>query len=93
MQDLLSVNGDPCSFAGAVNNRGEAVGDGSDCHGHVLDAILWRNGIAYDLNTLIAPSGLHLTEGWWIDDQGQIAGTGVLPDGSQHDFLLTPNTH
>jgi hypothetical protein len=42
----------------------------------------------YDLNTLIAPSPVHLIAAEYIDDQGDIVGNGVLPNGNQRIFLL-----
>jgi hypothetical protein len=44
-----------------------------------------------DLNTLIPPgSPLFLKEPIGINDRGQIAGFGLLSDGEQRGFLLTP---
>jgi hypothetical protein len=44
-----------------------------------------------DLNTLIPPgSPLFLQEPESINDRGQIAGFGLLANGEQRGFLLTP---
>ena len=60
---------------------------------HELGAVLWRNGSAVDLNALVAPSPLRMTFPFQIDNQGQIAGNGLMPDGSVHSFVLVPNKH
>ncbi len=91
MHDLTPVNSDPCANAFSVNSRDEAVGNATDCHGNELAAVLWSNGHAIDLNTLVAPSPLHLTSGEYIDDNGRIVGHGTLPNGDQRVFLLIPN--
>jgi probable HAF family extracellular repeat protein len=92
MRDLKPLYGAPCSYAAAVNNRGVVVGNASDCQGNIVAALIWINGVPYDLNTLVAPSTLHLTEAKYITDQGQIVGKGVFPNGDTHIFLLVP-TH
>jgi probable HAF family extracellular repeat protein len=91
MHDLPPVDAAPCSNAFSVNARDEAVGNATDCHGNELDAVLWRNGSAVDLNTLVAPSPLHLDSAEYINDQGAIVGHGTLPDGDRRVFLLVPN--
>lgn len=91
MRDLPPVEGAPCSNGNAVNDGGAVVGNITNCHGDELAAMLWANGRAYDLNTLIAPSALHLFEADYINGQGQIVGRGVLPNGDQHVFLLIRN--
>jgi hypothetical protein len=42
------------------------------------------------LNTLAAPSPLHLTDVEQINAADQIIGEGTTPDGNTRDFLLTP---
>lgn len=91
MRDLQPVNHAPCSNAGSVNASDEAVGNATDCHGDELAAVLWRDGSAIDLNTLVAPSDLHLTSAEYINDKGEIVGFGKLPNGQQRVFLLIPN--
>jgi hypothetical protein len=47
-----------------------------------------------DLNTLIPPeSPKFLLEAVGINDRGQIAGFGHLPDGEVHGYVLTPCTN
>jgi hypothetical protein len=53
--------------------------------------LLWDNGVMYDLNTLIAPnSGFLIGDVNFINDNGEIAVTGILPNGDQHALLLIP---
>jgi probable HAF family extracellular repeat protein len=89
MTDLGVVPGDRCGFAWGINARNQVVGASGVCHGGV-DAFLWENGTIVNLNTQVASSALHLTYAWWINDRGEIAGTGVLPNGNQHAVLLIP---
>jgi probable HAF family extracellular repeat protein len=84
MTDLTGGDSSQCTFAVAINNRGQVVGARCD----EPDALLWSDGKQYDLNTLIAPSDVQLTEAQYISDRGQIFAEGVLPDGSQRVFLL-----
>lgn len=92
MRDLPPVGGAPCSNTFAINASGEVVGNATNCQGQALTAILWKNGSAFDLNKLIAPSALHLTEPVAINNKGEIIGYGVLPNGDEHNFLLIPNS-
>ena len=91
MTDLGTVDGDPCSRGYGINARGQVVGGSSDCT-TFLHAFLWEDGgPAIDLNTLVAPgSGLTLTQAGYINDRGEIAGSGVLASGDTHAFLLIP---
>ena len=91
MIDLPPVGGAAQSFAIAVNDRDQVVGKGTDADFNEMAAVLWASGRAYDLNTLVAPSALQMTSAFYINAQGDIVGHGVLPDGSQRVFLLTPN--
>lgn len=97
MTPLPPVDGAPCSNTFAINDRGQAVGNVTDCHGHALAAVLWDHGTGYDLNAFVSPSAaLHLTEAAYINDQGEIVADAVVtsrPDsGDQHIVLLTPAT-
>jgi probable HAF family extracellular repeat protein len=92
LHDLQPLAGDPCSNAfSAPNARDEVVGNATDCQGFAFAAVLWQHGRPVDLNTLIAPATLHLTQGVAINDRGEIIGYGVLPNGDEHNFLLIPN--
>jgi probable HAF family extracellular repeat protein len=85
--DLGTVPGQPCSFADSVNARGQVVGGSCTPDGN---GWLWEHGTIADLNTLVAPSALHLTEAREIDDLGEIAVTAVRPDEEQGDALQVP---
>ena len=53
-------------------------------------AVLYENGIAVDLNSLISPgSSFTLNRANAINDAGAIVGNGQLA-GNTHAFLLTP---
>ena len=91
MLDLPPVSGAAWSFANSVNDRDQVVGNVTDTNGNELDAALWSGRNAYDLNTLIAPSALHLISAEYVSNRGDIVGQGVLPDGTHRVFLLTRN--
>jgi probable HAF family extracellular repeat protein len=93
MHDLPPVNGAPCSNAEDLNARDEVVGNATDCHGHELAAVLWKDGNAIDLNSVIAPSPLRLTTAEYVSKSGEIVGKGELPNADQRVFLLIPNNH
>jgi uncharacterized membrane protein len=90
MTDLAPVGGALCSVADSVNNRGQVVGRQGNCRPKSLGAMLWEGGSGYNLNSLITPSALFLTEAHSISDRGEIIALGVLPDGDQHVVLLEP---
>lgn len=91
MTDLGTVDDDPCSRGIGINSKGQIVGGSSSCT-TFLHAFLWENGgPAIDLNTFVPPgSDLTLTVAGYINDRGEIAGTGVLANGDSHAFLLIP---
>lgn len=74
------------SGANSINDQGQVVGTINDTSGDQLAAVLWRHGHAYDLNTLIARSSPQLTNGEYINDNGDIVGDGVLPNGDHRIF-------
>jgi probable HAF family extracellular repeat protein len=98
MTDLGTVGGDPCSVGFSINARGQVVGisaaaalptgcDFSQTRAFLSEA----GGPPIDLNTLIpTDSALHLAAPATINDRGEIAGFGFLPNGDQHAFLLIP---
>jgi len=93
MSDLGNLPGLPTSFALGINNQGQVVGVSQDANGDDFSSVafLWQNGVITDLNTLIPPgSPLFLQEPEGINDRGQIVGFGLLANGDQRGFLLTP---
>jgi probable HAF family extracellular repeat protein len=67
--DLGTLSGGCCSFAEAVNDRGEVVGS-SDVGDTISHAFRWRNGEMTDLGTL---GGLSSTA-QDINERGQVVG-------------------
>lgn len=73
-----------------INSKGQIVG-----HSRLIDgtphAYLWeKGGPMMDLNTLIPPTDLLLIDAFDINDQGEIAGEALLPNGDIHGVLLVP---
>jgi probable HAF family extracellular repeat protein len=89
--DLGTQDGDPCSEALSINSKGQIVGSSTDCSTS-LHAFLWEEGgPMIDLNSFVpASSDLTLTVATLINDRGEIAVQGVLPDGDTHAVLLIP---
>jgi probable HAF family extracellular repeat protein len=91
MTDLGILSGGPCSTAYSVNSRDQVVGSAGICFqgGH---GFLSENGQPIvDLATLVLPgSNITVNDAFFINDRGEIAGTGVLPNGDQHAVLLIP---
>ena len=92
MIDLGVLPGKLCSVAYAVNSIGQIVGDAdTDCNQGNASAFLWENGSLIDLNTFVSPtSGAHLTFALSINERGEIAALGLLPNADQHAFLVIP---
>ncbi len=77
--------------AESINSKGQIVGQ-SHVDSTVYHAFLWENGgPMVDLNTLIIPgSDVQVNSAVSINDRGEIAGFGPLPNGDVHAFLLVP---
>ena len=92
MTDLGTINDDPCSVAHAINARGQVVGATFDCDQTELHGFLWQHGgPMIDLNAFVPPgSDLVVTDGEDINDRGEIAGSGLLPNGDFHAIVLIP---
>ena len=96
MADLGSLPGLPISLAEGINNKGQVVGfsqDANDPNDSTPVAWLWQHGTMIDLNTVIpVDSPLFLMEALAINDRGEIAGFGRLPDNpdDHRGFILTP---
>jgi probable HAF family extracellular repeat protein len=98
MTDLGTITGDTCSVAHFMNSRGQVVGTSggrgcdqgqSEKHGFISE----RGGPMIDLNGFV-PEGSHLTvtDGETINDRGEIAASGLLPNGDFHAVVLIPCT-
>jgi probable HAF family extracellular repeat protein len=86
---LPLLNSYPVSDAAAINNLGQVIGTAGYA-GEVFAPVLWQNGVAKDLNTLIDPtSGWALGTPKAINDAGEIVGAGTL-HGVGHAYLLMP---
>jgi probable HAF family extracellular repeat protein len=92
MTDLPPVDGATCSNGLFVGDDGLVVGNVTDCRGNELDAVMWQNGTAYNLNNQIAPTDLHLITAEYVNDRGEIFTRAVLPNGDQRIVLLVPRT-
>jgi probable HAF family extracellular repeat protein len=92
MTDLGTLGTDPASEAGSINSHGQIVGGTFIFGGPDLRGWLWENGgPIVDLETLVLPgSGLTVIAGNLINDRGEIAGRGMLPNGDTHAVLLIP---
>lgn len=104
MQDIGLLYTPPGGFntysgAEGINALGQVVGysDTSPanitpgCQSGSRHAVLYSNGTLTDLNLAIdAGSGWCLQYASAINDRGQIAGSGINPDGYLHAYLLTP---
>ena len=93
MTDLGTVPGDSCSGAFAINSKGQVVGNSGDCSANFFNhAFLWEDGgPMVDLNTLaVSQSGMQLVWAKDINDRGEIAGLGELPNGDIHAIVLIP---
>jgi probable HAF family extracellular repeat protein len=98
LRDIGTVNGDTNSYADAINNSGQVVGQSATEDAGIYQAFLWENGgPMVDLNALIAPnSSLYLNKASAINDRGEIAGIGTPPECSDgfpscgHAFVLIP---
>ena len=100
MTDLGLVDADTAGTAFSINAKDQVVGRSTpctqvnpddSCNGPVEHAFLWENGSIADLQTLVvAGSDLTVNAAWDINDRGEIAGNGTLPNGDTHAVLLIP---
>jgi probable HAF family extracellular repeat protein len=89
MHDLGTLGG-ANSQAFDVSFSGIVVGQSQRAGNSAWRAVMWRNGVITDLNTLLPPgSGWVLQSATHVNSAGQIVGNGTL-NGAQRGFLLTP---
>ncbi len=92
MTDLGTIGTDPVSEAFNINSLGQIVGGtfiwfGPDLHGFLSE----NRGPIVDLNKLVLPgSNVRVATGLLINDLGEIAGRGILPNGDEHAVVLIP---
>lgn len=98
MTNLGTVEGDACSTAADINSKGQVVGTSAKNCMFTTDqhAFLWESGQMIDLNTFLPPaSNLQLSNGYNINDRGEIVGVGFPPGCGDpfacgHVFVLVP---
>jgi probable HAF family extracellular repeat protein len=92
MADLGMVQPWPCSTAYSVNSAGQVVGETGICGVGGGPAFFSDHGEPMvDVNSLIIPaSHLEVVDAFDINDRGEIAGAGLLPNGDVHAVLLIP---
>ena len=91
IKDLGTLPGDCVSRANVINSRDQIIGGSFNCDTNISSAVLWDHGLIVDLNTLIpANPNVQLVSGTDINDRGEIAGLGFLPNGEMRTFLLIP---
>ena len=101
IRDLGLHPGDTAGSAYSINRYDQIVGRSvpctrinpdDSCDGPHYHAFLWENGSLADLQSLLVPgTDINVDEADEINDQGEIAGTGTLPNGDRHVVLLIPS--
>jgi probable HAF family extracellular repeat protein len=90
MRDLGTLPADYASLALGINEAGEVVGASLDADFNPR-AMLWKNGVMADLNTLIPTNrSLYLLLANSINSSGAITGLAVTSSGELHGFLAKP---
>jgi probable HAF family extracellular repeat protein len=90
--DLGTVTGDSFSAAVTISNNGMVLGISLDASFNPR-AVLWRNGTATDLNTLVPQNtALYLESACSINAKGEIIGFAVLKSNrsESHAYLAKP---
>jgi uncharacterized membrane protein len=74
-----------------INDNNQMVGYMIDNLSAVPQAVLWQDGNYYLLNNLIdANSGWRITEGWFVNNSGQILALASSGSAGWHVLVLTP---
>jgi len=92
IKDLGTLPGDAFSDAVTISNNGMVLGISLDASFNPR-AVLWRNGIATDMNTLIPQdTALSLKSACSINDKGEIIGFAALKSNpnESHGYLAIP---
>ena len=93
LTDIGTINEDVCSIPHFMNSRGLVVGtSGCTEEGFEVHGFVWEpGGSIIDLNDFVPPgSDLRVTDGETVNDRGEIAGSGMLPNGDFHAVVLIP---
>ncbi|HXY01567.1 MAG TPA: hypothetical protein VEI54_11655 [Candidatus Limnocylindrales bacterium] len=92
MTDLGVIAPWPCSTALSVNSSGQVIGDTGICGVGGGPSFYSQDGQPMvDIGTLVLPgSDLVVGEIFDINERGEIAGAGILPNGDTHAILLVP---
>jgi probable HAF family extracellular repeat protein len=91
MTDLGTLGG-YASGATAINDKGQVVGWSYLAGNSQVDSFLYQDGTMVDLSKLVTSNtGLTLDAVVGINNHGQIAAVGGMPDGSEVALILTPN--
>ena len=92
MTDLGVVDPWPCSTAYSINSKGQVVGDTGICGQGGGPSFFSEHGEPMvDINTLVLPgSDIEVIDAFTINERGEIAGTGLLPNGDVHAVVLVP---
>ncbi len=92
ISDLGTLTGDSYSLAVTVSNDGMVLGISLDASFNPR-AVLWRNGTATDMNTLVPQdTALDLQSACSINDKGEIIGFAALKTNlnESHAYLAIP---
>jgi probable HAF family extracellular repeat protein len=94
MTDLGAVESDTFSSAQSIDDLSRVVGWSGDGE-EIFRAVIWKNGEATDLNTLVpADTDLYLLVATGINASGAIIGFGVSQStGELHGYLLQPKVN
>ena len=91
LRDLGTTAGLDNSEGVYINSETQVVGHSFNCDFTIFGAFLWEHGSIVDLNALIpSDSNFSLSFADFINDGGEIAALGDLPNGDQHAVLLIP---
>jgi probable HAF family extracellular repeat protein len=92
MINLGTIGADRDSEATSINTRGQVVGFSGVFGVADLHGFLWEQGSPLtDLNDLlVAGTQVKVVSATDINDRGEIAGVGELPNGDQHAIVLIP---
>ena len=90
VRELSTFDGDTHSWALAINDRGQMVGQSGNCNTFTFHALLWQDGRVINLGNLGGTMNNLAVD---INNQGQVVGSSNLPgDTTGHGFLWQKGT-